>query len=238
MNPMRCIVVDDEQIGREGIADYITNIDSLKLVGLCKNAIEASNLLNAVQVDLIFLDIQMPKMNGLEFLRTLEKPPLIIICTAYPSYALEGYDLNVWDYLVKPITYQRFLKAVNKAQKQHLLINANKENFEDDFFFIKSDQKFIKILKNDILYIEAVENYINIYCTEKKYLSLISLKKIKTELPENQFVQTHRSYIVNLSKVNSIDGNQIIIQKNKIPISRNLRKEVYDRVFQDKLIKK
>jgi len=236
---LKCIVVDDEPIGREGIADYITQIDYLKLMGLCKNAIEASNVLNSIKVDLIFLDIQMPKLTGLDFLRTLKNPPLVIICTAYPNFAIDGYDLNVLDYLVKPITYKRFLQAVQKAKVQHELVttNSQKEKIED-FFFIKSDHKFIKIVKNDILFIEALENYVNIHCKEKKYLSLISLKKINSELSSNQFMQVHRSYVVNLTKINSVEGNQIVIADTKIPISRSLRKEVYDRIFQDKLLQK
>jgi len=238
MNSLRCIVVDDEQIGREGIADYITDLASLKLVGLCKDATEASNVLNSVKVDLIFLDIKMPKITGLEFIKTLENPPLIIICTAYPSYAIEGFDLNVLDYLVKPITNSRFLKAVNKAITQHKLLQSKDEENEDDFFFIKSDSQFVKILKNDILYVEAMENYVTIQLEEKSYMTLISLKKVMDELSEGNFYQTHRSYLVNLSRITKLEGNQIFIGEKIIPISRNIRKEVYDLIMKDKLIKR
>ena len=238
MRPLRCIVVDDEQIGREGIADYITEIDSLKLVGLCKNAMEASNLMNTVKVDLIFLDIQMPKITGLEFIKTLEYPPLIILCTAYPSYAIEGFDLNALDYLVKPITNPRFLKAVNKAKSQFKLLQNKMEEDQDDFFFIKSDNQFVKILKKDILYIEAMENYVTIKLENKSHMSLLSLKKIIKELSGTAFYQTHRSYMVNLSKITKLEGNQIFIGDKSIPISRNIRKDVYDLVIKDKLIKR
>jgi len=238
MKTLRCIVIDDEQIGREGIADYITEIDSLKLVGLCKDAMEASNLMNTVKVDLIFLDIQIPKMTGLEFIKTLENPPLIIICTAYPSYAIEGFELNVLDYLVKPITNSRFLKAVNKAKSQYQLLQTNNEEKEDDFFFIKSENQFVKILKKDILYVEAMENYITIQLKDKSYMSLLSLKKILEELTQVNFYQTHRSYLVNLSRITKLEGSQIFIGDKIIPISRNIRKEVYDLVIKDKLIRR
>jgi len=241
MNPLRCIVVDDEKIGREGIADYITEIDSLKLVGLCKDATEASNLLNSGlnsgSIDLIFLDIQMPKITGLEFIKTLENPPLIIICTAFPSYAIEGFDLNVLDYLVKPITNSRFLKAVNKALSQHKLLQRTTTK-DIDFFFIKSDNQFVKIIKKDILYIEAMENYVTIQLKDKKYLSLLSLKKVMDELSGSSFYQTHRSFLVNISHITKLDGNQIFIGEKIIPISRNMRKEVYELIMSDKLIKR
>lgn len=238
MKHLRCIVVDDEQIGREGIADYITEIDSLKLVGLCKDATEASNLMNTVAVDLVFLDIQMPKITGLEFIKTLKNPPLIIVCTAYPSYAIEGFDLNVLDYMVKPVTNSRFLKAVNKALSQHRLLQSNQENDEDDFFFIKSDSQFVKILKKDILFVEAMENYVTIRLTDKNYMTLLSLKKIKEELAGGEFYQTHRSFLVNLSHITKLEGSQIFIGEKIIPISRNLQKEVYDLIIKDKLIKR
>jgi len=237
---MNCIIVDDEPMGREGLADYVTEIDQLKLVGLCKNAIEANNLMAETKVDLIFLDIQMPKLSGLEFIRSLENPPLIIICTAYPSYAIEGYDLNVLDYLVKPITYQRFLKACNKAKTQFQLINNSNEpsSVKENFFFVKCDNQFVKIIINDILYIESLQNYISIKCQDKNYVTLISLKNVLKELPESSFMQIHKSYVVNLDTVQSIEGNQLIINEDKIPISRSLRKEVYDRVLKNKVLKK
>lgn len=236
---INCIVVDDEPIGREGIADYITEIDSLKLVGLCKDAIEASNLISEVKVDLIFLDIHLPKINGLDFLKTLKNPPLVIVCTAYPSYALEGYDLNVLDYLVKPITYQRFLKACNKAKSQFDLIAQSFNNQEQEiFFFIKCDNKFVKVLVDDILYIESLQNYVKIYCSSNTYVTLLSLKSVLRELPESKFMQIHKSYIANVSKISMVDGNQVIIDEAKLPISRTLRLDVYNRVMQNRLIKK
>lgn len=238
MKMLRCIVVDDEQIGREGIADYITEIDSLKLVGLCKDAVEASNLMSTLKVDLIFLDIQMPKVSGLEFIKTLKEPPLIIICTAYPTYAIESFDLNVLDYLVKPITQTRFLKAINKAQSQFQLLQRSQNKSPDNFFFIKSDSQFVKINKDEILYVEAMENYVTIQLEDVSYMSLLSLKKIAEELTMPEFYQTHRSYVVNLSKISKLEGNQIFIKEKIIPISRNIRKEVYDLVIKDKLLKR
>lgn len=238
MNNLRCIVVDDEQIGREGLADYITDISWLKLVGLCKDAMEATNLMSTTKVDLIFLDIKMPKVSGLEFIKSMENPPLIIICTAYPSYAIEGFNLNVLDYLVKPITHSRFLQAANKVQSQYQLLNHKNEEQVDEFFFIKSDNQFVKIIKDDILYVEAMENYVIIQLEEKSYISLLSLKKILEELHESDFYQTHRSYVVNLSKISKLKGSQIFIKEKVIPISRSIRKEVYDLVIKDKLIKR
>jgi len=200
---MRCIVVDDEQLAREGIADYITQLDFLKLSGLCKDAIEAENLLSKTQVDLMFLDVQMPKMSGLDFLRTTTHPPLVVITTAYPNYALEGFELNVLDYLVKPITFKRFLQSAHKAKNQFQLLqtNASAKSDQDDFFFVKCEQKFEKILIDDILFVEAMQNYVRIKCKKRSYVSLISLKVVKAEL--------HAS-----------------------------RKEVFETVFQNKLLKK
>lgn len=238
MNALRCIVVDDEQIGREGIANYITELDSLKLVGLCKNAMEANNLINKTQVDLIFLDIEMPKISGLDFIKTLENPPLIIICTAYSSYAIEGFDLNVLDYLVKPITNSRFMAAVNKAKAQFELMENITIEKEDEFFFIKSENQFVKIEKRDILFVESLENYVSIQVKDQRFITLLSLKKVVEELSEENFFQTHRSYIVNLNKITKLEGHQIFIGDKSIPISRNIRKTVYDLVIRDKLLKK
>lgn len=235
---IKCLVIDDEKIAREGIADYISDVEHLELVGLCKDALEANNIIAKEKVDLIFLDVQMPRMSGLDFVKAMENPPLIIVCTAYPSYALEGYELNVLDYLVKPITFPRFLTAVNKAKSQHELLNVSREDEPEDFFFIKSEGQFVKIIKNEILYVEAMENYSTIHTIHKKYISLIKMKTIEGKLKDDNFFKTHRSYIVSLSKVTKLEGHQIFIGEKVIPVSRNLKNELYDMVIQGKLLKK
>lgn len=235
---LKCIVIDDEKIAREGIADYIYDVEHLELVGLCKDAMEANNLIAKEKVDLIFLDVQMPKMSGLEFVKAMNNPPLIVICTAYPSYALEGYELNVLDYLVKPITFSRFLQAINKAKSQHELLNMSKEEESEDFFFIKSEGQFVKIIKKEILYVEAMENYSTIYTMHKKYVSLIKIKVLEDKLKGDDFFKTHRSYIVSLSKVTKLEGHQVFLGDIIIPVSRSLKNELYNLVIQGKLLKK
>lgn len=237
---MRCLVIDDEPLAREGIAEYILGIEYLQLIDLCNSAIEALNILESKKIDLIFLDIQMPKLNGLDFLRSLKNPPLTILTTAFPSFALEGYDLNVLDYLVKPVTLPRFLRSIEKAKNQFDLLNhiPSELNTEEEFFFVKTDSKFEKIRIKNIQFIEAMQNYIKIVCGDKSFVSLLPLKSIKAKLPSNSFLQSHKSYLVNINQIESLEGMLISIDGNKIPISRTYKQEVYDRVVKGNLLGK
>lgn len=213
---IKCVITDDEPIARKGLRGYIERIDFLDLVGECQNAVRLNNFLKETEVDLIFLDIEMPKISGLDFLDGLNNPPLVIITTAYEKYALKGYEFHVTDYLLKPIPFSRFLKAVNNAyaimQKEHNI----KE--QPSYIFVRSDKQLKKIVLEDILFIESIENYILIHLSQSREIVHAPLKQILSVLPQNDFIQVHRSYIINISKVEAITGNQLKIGKHLIPI--------------------
>ena len=241
---LKCVAIDDEPLARECIANYVREIDFLELTGTGSNPVDLTKLLDEKKVDLVFLDIQMPVINGIEFLKMTANPPMVIITTAYPSYALEGFQLDVLDYLVKPITFNRFFKAVSKAKDyQHLLeksVSADvvKNSTDEEYFFIKCDYKFERIYFNDILYIEAMQNYVTIYTTKGKYITLLYLKNVEQNLDKKSFIRVHKSYVVSISKIESIENNEIVMQSYRIPISRNYRDEVIERVVNNKLWKK
>jgi DNA-binding LytR/AlgR family response regulator len=244
---INCVIIDDEPIAREGMANYVREVDFLQLTGTCENPVELVNILDKHPVDLIFLDIQMPKMNGIDFLKIVQKPPIVIITTAFPSYALEGFQLNVLDYLLKPITFDRFFKSANKAKDYHQLISKSaapvpqaspgiqKGEAEVDYFFIKCGSKYEKIYFDDILYVEGMQNYITIYTRKGKYVTLLYLKNLEENLNSQLFIRVHKSYIVSINKIEGIEGNEIFIQSYRIPISRNYREQVIERVVMSKL---
>lgn len=241
---IKCVIIDDEPLAREGISEYVKETDFLELVGVGSNPVELTKLLAEKKVDLVFLDIQMPAINGIEFLKMTQNLPMVIITTAYPSYALEGFQLDVLDYLVKPITFSRFFKAVSKARDYHQLVhNASQSSTtekkeQEDYFFIKCDYKYEKIHFNEILYVESMQNYIVIYTVKGKYMTLLSLKSIEDKLMHKPFIRVHKSYLVSISKIESIENNDIIIQSFRIPISRNYQADVLEKVVNDKLWKR
>ena len=238
---LRCLAIDDEPLARECIANYVKEVDFLQMVGMGNNPIDLIQLLGEQKVDLVFLDIHMPHINGIDFLKMNQKLPMVIITTAYPNYALEGFQLDVLDYLVKPITFNRFFKAVSKAKDYHQLLSkpdTAETNPTADYFFIKCDYKYEKIYFNDILYIEAKQNYVTIYTHKGKYMTLLYLKNIEENLDKQSFIRVHKSYLVSISKIESIENNEIIIQSFRIPISRNYREEVIGKVVNKKLWKK
>ena len=241
---LRCVAIDDEPLARECMANYVREIDFLQLTGAGNNPIELTRLLNEQKVDLIFLDIQMPVINGIEFLKMAQNPPMVIITSAYPNYALEGFQLDVLDYLVKPITFNRFFKAVSKARDYHNLLARQtnndliEENIQADYFFIKCDYKYERIYVNDILFIEAMQNYVTIYTSKGKYITLLYLKNVEQNLDKHSFIRVHKSFIVSIPKIESIENNEILIQSFRIPISRNYRDEVIEKVVNTRLWKK
>jgi len=235
MDMIKCIVTDDEPIARKGLIGYIEKIDFLTLAGECEDAIELNKLLKTVQPDLLFLDIEMPLLSGLDFLTTLQSPPKVILTTAYEKYALKGYELDVVDYLLKPITFDRFLKAVNKVHQQ---LEKETENTPIDYIFVKSDKQLKKVLLKDILFIESMENYVTIYTDSAKEIVYSTLKHISGSLPSDAFIQVHRSYIVRLDRVQSIEGNLLHIGPHKIPIARNLKDDVVNIILNNRLITK
>jgi DNA-binding LytR/AlgR family response regulator len=233
---INCLVVDDEPIAREGIMEYIRQIDYLNAVAQCKSAAEAACLLHKSKIDLIFIDIQMPKLSGIEFVKALANPPLIIFTTAYSEYAMEGFELDVVDYLLKPISFARFLKSVEKAQSY---LNAKTRELEitPDYFYIKCNGKIEKILMSDVIYIEAMANYVIIHAQGKKYITYLTFSGIEEKLPSHLFVRIHKSYLIAISAIQTIDGNEVITSTTRLPISKSFRSDVMNRI-ESKLIKR
>lgn len=231
---IKCIITDDEPMARKGLRGYIEKIDFLMLTGECEDAIQLNTLLKTQQVDLIFLDIEMPEMTGLELLSNLTNPPKVIIVSAYEQYALKGYEFEVVDYLLKPVSFDRFLKSANRI---HDLLQTEQKD-ADDYIFVKSDKQLKKILFRDILFIESMENYVIIQTVSSKEIVYTTLKQIHESLPQDIFQQTHRSYIVNIDQVNAIDGNLLNVNSHKIPVARNLRDNVFNLILNNRLITK
>jgi len=230
---IKVVIVDDEPLAREGLMGYVREVDFLTLAGVCENPLELIPIMDQQEIDLIFLDIQMPKMSGIDFLKILQKPPMVVITTAYPSYALEGFQLNVLDYLLKPVTFERFFKAAAKARDYHRLLT--KEPVETDYFFIKCGNKYEKIPFADILYIEGMQNYVNIFTTKGKFMTILSLKSLEENLNKSLFMRVHKSYIVATAQIEGIEGGEIFIRDHRIPISRNYQQRVIDEVVKKRL---
>jgi DNA-binding LytR/AlgR family response regulator len=237
---MSCLIVDDEPVARKGIAEYVAEIDFLDLAGECENPVKASSILNNQQIDLIFLDIQMPKMSGIDFLKTLKNPPLVIFTTAFSQYALEGYTLDVVDYLMKPITFDRFLKAAQKAFEIHALkkLASHPREGGHDYFFVKSESKFEKLFYNEVCFVEGMQNYAVIHTRDRKLITYITMTSLDSQLPKDQFLKVHKSYIVGIRHIQAIEGNEILIGSSRIPISRNLKDEVVGQILGNKLFKR
>ncbi len=237
---INCIIIDDEPLARKGITEYVSEISFLELIGQGENAVEAINLLKNENIDLIFLDIQMPKMTGIEFLKGLKNPPMAIFTTAYSDYALQGYELDVIDYLVKPISFGRFIRACNKAKDFYLLKQAGNKVLPktEEYFFIRCQDRFERIPFDELLYIEAMANYVVFYTTKEKYISYLTLKTAEDYLPADKFLKVHKSFIVAIPKIESIDGNDIMIKGKCIPISRALKEDVMNKLVTSKLLKR
>ena len=239
---INCIIIDDEPLARKGLKEYIADIDFLSLSGEFDNPLKATSLLNNQNIQVVFLDIQMPKITGLEWVKTLQDLPQVIFTTAYPQYALDGFELNALDYLVKPISFERFYKAALKAREyfevRHTNMAIPQIDKAEEYFFIKSDNKLIKILFDDVFYVEALQNYVCIYTTEKKYITYLTFKSVEEYLPSVKFIKTHKSYIVAAAKVDSIDGSELLIGTHRIPISRRLKDEVIEKLLSGKYLKR
>jgi len=227
---LKCLIVDDEPIARQILEKYIGELPNLELSGSCKNAIEAMNFLQINEVDILFLDINMPKLSGLNLIRSLKNTPNVIITTAYSEYALEGFELAVVDYLLKPFSFERFLQAIMKVQvKNKSEPTKDIVQTENEFTFVKSDKKFIKLFFSEINYIEAHGNYIKIY-TEKMLLIPDTLSSFLDKLPVS-FIRIHKSFIINFDKLKLIEGNQVmLINKAKLPIGKSYKKDLTDKI--------
>jgi len=229
---IKCLVIDDEPPAREILKQYISGVESLELAGVCSNAIEAISFLNDHPVDLLFLDIQMPQLLGTNFIRTLKTPPKIIFTTAYRKYAVEGFELDAVDYILKPISLERFLKAVNKVLQTNLssmqIANNSKEIHTEPnrFLYFRVDRKMVKILLNDILFIEGLKDYVKIFTTSKTIVTKHVLSTLEGMLPSDEFLRIHRSFIVAINKIDSYNADSIEIAKQELPIGRLFKHDV------------
>jgi DNA-binding LytR/AlgR family response regulator len=223
-----CIITDDEPFARKGLQGYVEKIGFLDLQGTCEDALQLSNMLQQQQVDLLFLDIQMPHITGVEFLKAIRNPPKVIFTTAYAEYAIQGFELDVMDYLLKPISYDRFLKAAWKARDYFEL----KEKPDDavPYIFVKANGKLEKVTFSDILFIEGMENYVAIYLENKKIITHATIKSMVEKLPGKQFIQTHKSYVVAIDRIDSIEGNTLHVQTYQVPVSKYLREDVLGKI--------
>ena len=228
---IRCLIVDDEPPARDIIKQYIADTPMLQLCGECGNAVQAISFLQQHPVDLIFLDIQMPQLSGTDFIKTLSHPPKVIFTTAHPEYALEGYELDVIDYLLKPIRFDRFLKAVNKAYQQTDLRNSPERStvepeHKDAFVYFRADRKMMKVILSDILYIESMKDYVKVVTGNETIITKQSISSVEAMLPEQKFIRTHRSFIVAAAAIYSFTSELINVGKTEIPIGRLYRQQV------------
>ncbi|MBK7341049.1 MAG: response regulator transcription factor [Saprospiraceae bacterium] len=237
---IRTLIVDDEPLAGEILETYISQLPNIQLVGRCFNALEANEMLQNERVDLLLLDIEMPILRGVDFLKQLSSPPLVIFTTAYPEFAVEGFNLNAIDYLLKPISFERFLKAINKVtEKLKLQAAPEKESSFQDYIFVKADKKLVKLNFSDILYIEGLKDYVIIRTESGRVITLQTMKSLEDKLPPSLFLRIHRSYIVNLKKINSIIGQGVeVIEKAQaklLPVGKNYKDSLELLVDQSKL---
>jgi len=238
MTTIKCLIVEDEELARDLLEKFISKLTHLELVGKCENPLKAMPIMQEHSIDLLFLDIQMPELTGVEFLKMLSNKPTVIFTTAYPSYALEGYQLDVTDYLLKPFSFERFAQAVTKASEVIRLkaldkaTPTNPKTNEKAYMLINSEHKVLKVKYADIRYIESMREYAAYHTTTQgRILSLKSLKQLEKELPIQQFIRIHKSHIINVDFVNALEGNMVIIGKDKLPIGASYKEQVMGRIF-------
>jgi DNA-binding LytR/AlgR family response regulator len=237
---LNCVIIDDEPIARKLLEEYVAETDFLKLVGSAENPLKIAGLIQEHNVDLIFLDINMPKMTGLEFLRSAKNLPMVIMTTAYGQYALEGFELDVIDYLVKPFSLERFLKACHKAHEFKLLKQRKLSPGAagDEYFFVKSNGKIERVVFDELIYIEALTNYVTLHTTHGKLITYLTIKGIMEKLPPEKFIQVHKSFIVNTDKITTIDGNTIHLGNHQVIIGQSFRNEVLEKVLKNRFVKR
>lgn len=237
---LKCIIVDDEPVARKVLKEYIEDISFMEVVGEADNPLKAQAILDRQPVDVMFLDINMPKLTGIEFLRSNKSLPLTIVTTAYAEHALDGFTLDVLDYLVKPFSFERFLKACNKAKDYSTLkVNAGRSQaVHENYFFVKCNGRIEKVLYDDLLFVEAALNYVILHTTNGKMIVYLTIKGITESLPAELFIRVHKSFIVNSQKINSIEGNIIHIGKAEIPIRQNSQEEVVKSILKDKMLRR
>ncbi len=242
MRTYNCIIVDDETLAQDLIETHLKKIPNTQIISKCHTAMEAIQALNEHHIDIMFLDIEMPDLTGIELLRSLDKPPLTVLTTAYSEYALESYELNVVDYLLKPVRFDRFFKAITKVLallKGSESEQVQKENEEEseDYIFVKSEYKAVKVKFKNIVFIESMQKYVRFHLKDKKVMSLMSLSSVIDILPATKFFRCHKSYIINLNEIESIDGNLLIMSsEDKIPVSKSFKSELINIIDKNKLL--
>lgn len=239
MNTINCVIVDDEPVARNILETFVAKIPNLNLVKSCKNAMEAFEVSNSQNIDLFFLDINMPDISGLSLAKTINKKSKIIFTTAYREYAVDGFDLQAVDYLLKPIAFDRFLQAVNKFFETQSVISKQVEiketSVKNDYIFVRSERKMVKINFDEILYVESLSDYIKIHTKNKVLVTRETISNLEMKLPSQQFLRIHRSYIVNLNKTDSYTNEFVEIEKNAIPISRTYKENVLKKLTENSL---
>ncbi len=230
MKPLQTLIVDDEKPATELLAAYAAKVPELAVAGIAHNAMTAHKLLSELQIDLLFLDIQMPDLTGLQLLRLLKNPPAVVLTTAYSEFALEGYELDVLDYLLKPIEFERFYKAVSKLvgsrQLAPTLVGGSPPEMPiEDYFFVKTDHQIVKVSFADILFIESLREYVRIHTPTQRIVARLAMQRLEEELPAAKFIRIHRTYIVNIDAVEKIEGNMLHIGKEQLPVSKGKREE-------------
>ena len=227
----RCLIVDDEPLARELIRGHILKLENCEVVAECDNAMKAMEALRNHNVDLMFLDIKMPQMTGIDFLKTLRRPPKVIITTAFSQYALEGFELDVVDYLMKPVTFERFFKSVNKyfqsGHAETVEVDGGKDTTEDAFIYVKENKKVIKIYMKEIHFIEGLNEYIRIHTDNRRVVVKSSLQGIESKLPQEQFIRIHKSYIVSIPRIRAFNATTIELENAKLRIGRNYKNQVF-----------
>ncbi len=233
--PIRILLVDDEYLALQLLEEYLGRLPNVELVDKCKSALVAMNVLQKEVVDLVFLDIQMPSLSGVELLKSLAHPPVVVFTTAYREFAADAFDLNAADYLVKPFPFERFLQAFQKAQaelnRRHLPAELIVPEKSQDFITIKVDGRLVKVRFDDILFVEGLKEYVRIVCRGERHVTLERMKNMEEILPAYQFMRVHKSYIVSKSAVKALEGNQLVVDDHKIPISRSRREDVVQAIF-------
>lgn len=231
---IKCLIVDDEPLAQDILETYVQKVPDLELVGKCPNAVEARQILKTEKIDLLFLDIQMPEITGLDFMKSLNNPPNVIFTTAYANYAVEGFNLNAVDYLLKPISFDRFLKAINKIEnKLGTSVNSGGQeansNEPDDYVFVKTDKKMVKVKYKEIQYIEGLKDYVMIYTVDGRHITLMTMKSLQEQLPDRMFKRVHKSYIISVDKINAVVGHMVEIDgaSKLIPIGNSYKDDFF-----------
>jgi len=233
MIAIRCLIIDDEELARSLLENFVHRLPNLELVGMCKDPLEALSILQQEPIDLLFLDIQMPNLSGIELLASLKTPPMVIFTTAYRDFALKGYELDAVDYLLKPFGFQRFVQAVQKAANLFQLKSAaqNKPETSSEVLLVKAEHKIHRLSFDQILYIEGMREYVAFHLPERKILSLLSLRSLEEDLPKHLFLRIHKSYIAGIQYIRSMEGNQLLVGKTSLPIGASYKESVLRQVF-------